>query len=113
VRTVLASLPRTDEPIIMAKKRSYRRRSDEERIAELESKIEEQKRKIALRERQDSPVLKDIPGVRRRLQSFAQLAIDHGREDLSNMTMAFLAGLERAASDDGGATRRRGRRPAE
>ena len=93
----------------MAKKRSYRRRSDDERIAELESKIDDLKKKIALRERKDSPVLKEIPKLRRKLHSFAQLAIDNGREDLSNMTMAFVAGLERVADEDP-PEKRRGRR---
>ena len=83
----------------MATKRSYRRRSDDERIADLESKIDDLKKKIAMRERKDSPVLKEIPKIQRRLQSFAQMAIDHGREDLSNMTMAFVAGLDRVAQE--------------
>ena len=49
------------------------------------------------RQRKDSVVLKELPKVQRTLRRFAQLAIDHGREDVSNMTTAFLAGLERAA----------------
>lgn len=91
----------------MAKKRSYKRRSDDERIAELEAKIAEQRKRIALRERQDAGLLKELPKVRRRLQDFAQKSIDHGREDLSNMTLAFLAGLERVAQEEG--PRKRGR----
>ena len=114
VKTALGPFPHetgapTDERK-MAKKRSYRRRSDDERIAELESKIDGLKEKIALRERQDSPVLQDIPKVRRRLHAFAQLAIDNGRDDLSNMTVAFLAGLERIADEAPPSETRRGRR---
>ena len=83
------------------KKRKYTRRTDEERIAELESRIHQIKERLEAKKRRDSPVLKEIPKVQRTLRKFAQLAVDHGREDLSNSTMAFSAGLERAASEPG------------
>ncbi len=89
-----------------ATKRTYRRRTDEERLAELEQKLEQMKQKVESRKRQDSPVLKDIPRVQKRLRRFAQLAVDHGREDLANSTLAFVAGLDRVFQEDPG--RRRG-----
>ncbi len=94
-----------------ATKRSYRRRTDEERIAELEKKLADMKMRVESKTRQDSAVLKDIPRVQKRLRKFAQLAIDHGREDLANSTMAFVAGLDRVVQDE--APRRRTARATE
>ena len=92
-----------------AEKRSYTRRSDEERIVELERKLEGMKHRVSQKRRADSPVLRDIPRVQRRLQRFVQLAMDHDREDLANSTMAFMAGLDRVLRDTA-PSRRRGRR---
>ena len=80
------------------KTRKYTRRSDSERIAELEARIADIKRRAAAKEKKNDPVLKDIPVVQRRLRKFAQLAIDNERMDLSNSTMAFVAQLERIRS---------------
>ena len=75
-------------------KRTYRRRSDEEKIQDLEDKIRQVQQRIEARERKDSPVLKEVPKVKRKLASFAQLCMDHDRKDLSNTVLAFLATLE-------------------
>lgn len=80
-----------------SEKRSYRRRTEDERIAELQAKIEDLRVKVDAKKRQDLPVITQIPKIKRHLLKFAQIAIDHGREDISNSTRAFLAGLERAA----------------
>ncbi len=80
-------------------KRSYHRRSDEELIAELQDKIQMVERRMQAKTREDAAVLKQLPKVSRNLRKFAQLATDHGRGDLSNMTIAFLAGLQRAAEE--------------
>lgn len=80
-------------------KRSYNRRTDEQLINDLQGKIQRVEARIAARDREDAPVLKEIPKVGRALKRFAQLATDHGRGDVSNMTMAFLSGLERTAED--------------
>ena len=85
-------------------RRKYRRRSDNERIGELQSRIEELQAKITARKRKDSPVLKEIPKIQRRLQKFAQMALDHGRADLANTTTAFVAGLDRIYHADAAAT---------
>lgn len=79
----------------MSVKRSYRRRSDNELIEEMEAKIANLRKKIESRTRPDQEVLTEVPKVQRRLRNFAQLAMKHGRADLANSTMAFMAGLER------------------
>lgn len=81
-------------------KRKYRRRTDEERIAELEARIEQLKAKQAARDKKDDPVVRDIPKVQRRLRKFAQLAMSNRRPDLSNSTMAFVASLERVLQSE-------------
>lgn len=91
-------------------KRTYNRRSEEERIAELNAKIERLKTRLELKQRQDSPVLKELAKVQRVLRNFAQTALDHGREDLANSTTAFVAGLDRSVGmPPAEAPRRRGR----
>ena len=93
-------------------KRSYNRRSDEELIQDLQDKIQRVEARIAAREREDAPVLKELTKLNRVLSRFAGMAQDHGRGDLSNMTLAFLSGLERAAHEGGPAVegKRRGAR---
>jgi hypothetical protein len=81
-------------------KRTYRRRSEEERIAELEQRIDQLKKKLESKERQDSPLLKQIPKLQTRLRKFAQLAMECGRPDVSNTTVAFVAGLDRILNPD-------------
>jgi hypothetical protein len=97
-------------------KRKYTRRTDEELINELQDKIRKVQDRMDSRQRKDSAVLKELPKVQRSLRRFAQLAVDHGREDLSNSTLAFLAGLERSAHtvpDQPGPRRSRQRQEAE
>ena len=92
-------------------KRKYSRRTDEERIADLELKIRQVQKRMESKQRKDAAVLKELPKVQRSLRKFAQLASDNGRADLSNSTLAFLAGLERAAQEppEQAGSRRRGR----
>jgi molecular chaperone GrpE (heat shock protein) len=78
-----------------ATRRSYSRRSDDERIAELQSKIEELKQKMETRQRPDMVVLREIPKIQKKLRRFAQVAADNGRDDIANSTVAFIAGLDR------------------
>lgn len=80
-------------------KRSYRRRSDEELIAELQEKIKTVEQRLQAKTRPDAELLKQVPKVGRTLKKFAQEATDNGRDDISNMTLAFLAGLQRAAEE--------------
>jgi hypothetical protein len=85
----------------MTTKRKYTRRSADERIAELQSKIDELQKKVEAKARPDLPVIKDIPRVQLRLRKFAQLAVNYGRDDLANSTLAFVAGLDRTLDDAG------------
>lgn len=94
-------------------KRTYTRRSDEDRISELTSKLERIKARLEEKQRKDSPVLREAAKVQRVLRRFAQLAVDHGREDLANSTQAFAAGLERALSSDTEMSSRRRSRSSE
>lgn len=78
-----------------AERKKYKRRTDEERIADLERRISDLKARQAAKERKDDPILREIPKVQRRLRKFAQLALDGNRPDIANSTTAFNAGLER------------------
>jgi hypothetical protein len=92
-------------------KRTYNRRSDEDRINELNEKIEKLKARLEMKQRKDTPVLKEMAKVQKVLRKFAQVALDHGREDLANSTTAFAAGLDRTIgiSPESDTPRRRGR----
>lgn len=81
-------------------KRKYRRRTEEERIKELESRIEELKSRMDARKREVSPLQKQIPRLQKRLRDFAALAAECGRTDVYNTTIAFLAGLDRVLNPD-------------
>ena len=75
-------------------RRSYNRRSDDQIIQELQDRIKHIEKRIEARTRQDSPVLREIPKVKRALARFAQMCMDHRRNDLSNTVLAFMATLE-------------------
>ena len=92
-----------------ATKRNYTRRTDEDRISELAAKLERIKTRVEMRKQKDSPVMREIAKVQRTLRKFAQTAQDHGREDLAISTMAFAAGLDRAATTRPDDNRGRGR----
>ena len=95
------------------KKRPYSRRSDNERIADLQKKIELLQGRLDKKQRKDLPVLREVPKVQRRLRKFVQLALDHGRQDLATSAMAFAAGLERVLEDVEPPRRRRGNASAD
>ena len=91
------------------KKRSYKRRTDEERIADLQRQIELEKERLAARKdaerkkREVNPAVKKIPQLAKHLQKFSQLAVDNGRLDLSNMVTMFLVGLHRIYDEESAA----------
>ena len=97
----------------MNSKRTYKRRSDEERIAELRSRISSLQKKLEHQKRPDEVVLREIPKVQKRLRRFAQMAVDNGRADLANSTMAFMAGLDRMGGTLAEVSSRRKRGEAE
>lgn len=76
-------------------RRRYKRRTDEERIQDLEARIADLKARQTAKEKKANPVVKEIPKIQRRLRKFAQFAMDHNRPDIANSTTAFNAGLER------------------
>lgn len=78
-------------------KRNYRRRSDDEIIAELEARIRDLEARKEAKQRVDTAVLKELPKLKRSLARFSQLCMDHGRKDLSNSVLAFLATIEMQA----------------
>ena len=91
-------------------KRQYKRRTDQERIAELESKLAVLQRQVESRQRSDLPALREIPKLQVKLRKFAQTAVNGGREDLANSPMAFLRGLDRHL-DEAGLLRKARRTP--
>jgi TolA-binding protein len=83
-------------------KRKYTRRTEEDRIQELEDRIQEMKGKIEARKRKDSPLVKEHAKMQARLRKFADLAMECGRADVSNSAVAFAAGLGRSLAPDEG-----------
>jgi hypothetical protein len=93
-------------------KRSYTRRSEDERIAQLEAQIQRVKARMEAKKQKDSPLLRDWTKAQRALRNFIQSAVENGRSDLSLSAEAFMAGLERsirAAPPQVEAPRRRSR----
>ncbi|MGK0218921.1 MAG: hypothetical protein ACI9HE_002418 [Planctomycetota bacterium] len=80
-------------------KRSYHRRSDDEKIAELQSKIAQLEVRMEADKRPDGEVLSQFPKVKRNLARFSQLCVDNGRHDLSNSTLAFINMLEKQSQE--------------
>jgi len=98
--------------MVTTAKRAYNRRSEDQRIADLQAKIQKIKSRMEVRQRKDSPVLREVMRVQRVLRRFAQTAQDHGRSDLAMSTQAFSAGLDRLVSTPEEPARRRGRAAA-
>jgi len=76
-------------------RRSYNRRSADQRVADLEKKIAELKAKQAAREKKDDPVLREARKLLARLKRFVQFAHDQKRPDIANSAMGFRSVLER------------------
>lgn len=84
-------------------RRSYQRRSADQRVADLDRKIAELKAKQAAREKKEDPVLREIQKLLTRLRRFTQFAHDHKRPDVANSAMGFKAMLERIVVSETGA----------
>jgi hypothetical protein len=95
--------------MVTTAKRAYHRRSEDQRISDLEAKIKKIKARMEMKQRKDSPVLREVTRVQRVLRKFAQTAQDHGRSDLAMSTQAFAAGLDRLVSTPEEPVRRRAR----
>jgi len=84
-------------------RRSYNRRSAEERVAELDKKIAELKARQAAREKKGDPVLREMQKLLKGLKRFIQIAHDHKRPDVANSAMGFKSMLERILAAETGA----------
>lgn len=84
-------------------RRSYHRRSAQERVADLEKRITDLKAKQVARDKKDDPVLREIQKLLKRLKRFVQHAHDHKRPDVANSVMGFKSMLERILADELGA----------
>lgn len=92
-------------------KRPYTRRTEEQRIQDLEAKLADVKAELESKKHKDSPLHREWDKALRSLRKFIQVASDCGRNDLALSAEAFSAGLERSirmSGDDAG-PRRRGR----
>lgn len=94
-------------------KRSYQRRSEDERIKDLEEKVAQLRLKLENKQRKDQPVLKEYKRVQKVLQRFAGIAHQNARADIGNMIDAFTAGLARQVELVPDEPRRRSRASAE
>ncbi len=87
-------------------KRSYNRRSADERIADLEAEIARQQEKIQDRARKRresrelSPVAKAIPKAKKHLEALAEVAQETDRHDVANSVHLFLVGLQRIYDEE-------------
>ena len=92
-------------------KRSYTRRTEEERIHELEARLAQVKARLEAKKIKDSPIIREWAKSQRVLKKFIQAALDNGRQDLALSAEAFAAGLERSihTNPDDHSPRRRGR----
>lgn len=92
-------------------KRSYTRRSPEERLRELESKLAEAKAKLEAEKERDSLLHQEWQKAFKLLRKFIQTASDEGRTDIAISVQAFTAGIERSIrmKPEDETTRRRGR----
>jgi hypothetical protein len=81
-------------------RRSYSRRTDEDRIKELEAKIAEIREREDTKKRKESPILRDADKLQRRLRKFAQLSAENDRLDIANSVTAWIASLERMVRDE-------------
>jgi molecular chaperone GrpE (heat shock protein) len=82
------------------KKRAYRRRSEDEQIAELEAKIREIEERKKRREVKESPLAKDFSRFKKHLTKFSQSCVDHGRNDVANSVLGLMNTIERQILED-------------
>lgn len=76
-------------------RRTYKRRSADQRVAELDQRIAELKAKQSAREKRDDPILREIQKLHQRLKRFIQMALDLNRPDVANSALGFKSSLQR------------------
>lgn len=83
-----------------AARRNYARRSDEQRIKDLEAKIAEIREREEEKQRKENPLLKEVPKLQAKLRGFAKLATKNGRLDIANSVTAWVSSLDRMTRDE-------------
>lgn len=96
-------------------KRSYTRRTPEERLRELEARLAEAKAKLEAEKERESPLHQEWQKAFKVLRKFIQTASNEGRADIALSVQAFTAGIERSIrmTHEDHNPRRRGRASAE
>lgn len=82
--------------------RPYQRRTSEQKIADLQRKIEALKARQEARSKKSDPVLKQALKLHRSLKAFIQVALDNRRPDIANSALGFKASLERLVEESQG-----------
>ena len=92
-------------------KRSYSRRTPEQRLHDLEAKLAEARAKLESEKERNSPLRRDWIKAQKALRNFIQTATSEGRSDLALSAEAFTAGTDRSIglSAEDLSPRRRGR----
>ncbi|MBL8859106.1 MAG: hypothetical protein JNL28_11405 [Planctomycetes bacterium] len=92
-------------------KRSYSRRTPEQRLHELEAQLAAARAKLESEKERNSPLRRDWTKAQKALRKFIQTATDEGRSDLALSAEAFTAGTDRSIgmSPEELSSRRRGR----
>jgi len=81
-------------------RRTYSRRTDEDRIKELEAKIAEIREREESKKRKDDPVLRETRKLQGKLRKFGKLAAENERLDIANSVTAWVASLDRMVRDE-------------
>jgi hypothetical protein len=108
IRSIAANSEQTQRPIrstlttqMMTKtmdKRTYTRRTDEDRIRDLEAKLAQVKAKLEAKETKNSPLQRAFARAQRVLRKFEEVATESGRTDVALSIQAFTAGIERSVN---------------
>ena len=78
--------------------RSTERRSEDQQIADLESKIREVEERMKRKELRSSPIHKEFARFKKHAARFVQACADEGRPDITNSVLGVLAVTERQVS---------------
>jgi len=81
-------------------KRSHRRRTEDEQIADLEAKIRQIEERKKRKEAKESPLAKDFMRVKKHLTKFSQSCVDNGRNDIANSVLGLMNTIERQVVEE-------------
>jgi Skp family chaperone for outer membrane proteins len=74
------------------------RRTEEEMLRDLETKLAQLREKAEARKQREGPMVKATKKLVKSVRKYAEQAQSEGRTDLALSAQAFAAGLERAAA---------------